>query len=91
MLERGWGEKEKLPFKLFSNPFMSGILPTERHLAEGIDIKKKMTKILLSLYCQTLVFGLGLGVDFTFLTNNNNKKKKKKNPHLISQLLLTRF
>ena len=32
-----------------------------------------------------------LGVGFTFPSNNNNNNKKNKNPHLISQLLLTRF
>ena len=34
-----------------------------------------------SVYCQTPVFGLGLGVDFTFAWDNHNHKNDN-NPHL---------
>ena len=34
-----------------------------------------------TLYCQTPVLGLGLGVDFTFAGDNNNDKNDN-NPHL---------
>ena len=36
------------------------------------------------LFCQTpvLVFGLGLGVDFTFAGDNHKNHKNHNNPHL---------